>query len=459
MKGKIKFDRKDPVMEVDEFEVIAVEVLPHSVFTGFQKNMLNDYDFIVPFADDMYVDSNDIAHAMLVLDEDGEDGILINSEGSYYGRYTSYLPKAKLLLRNVLQQVARAIIEGRFGDSGNGSWIIGFDDIKEHFDLTVTPNNGIGTMLLEELENQEEIGEIIATEDCFEITEYLNNLPENTDVGERITTVFSLMGCNLEDVHLIDKDEEHEVATIVELNQNTLTERGKIAWEDVLNARVERIFEGDYGIQIEVSGCSAERLKEFSFMLAGYVSEEDFNKWVHKESSKDEAHDYKVLSPQEIKIALAKHTLWLYSEDGNDGVQADFRNCILENVDFSSRELNSAIFEGSRLINCNFSNAELCFAEFKDATLKGCTFAHGTADEANFRGAFLDRCNFQDYVSYHGNYAHTMFLECEMQGSNFTNSCYDCADFPRTDLSHSTIDTEYVEDEATWLSQDEGMVM
>lgn len=77
MKGKIKFDRKDPVMEVDDFEVIAVEILPHSVFTGFQRNMLNDYDFIVPFADDMHVDSNDIAHAMLVLDEEGEDGILI----------------------------------------------------------------------------------------------------------------------------------------------------------------------------------------------------------------------------------------------------------------------------------------------------------------------------------------------------------------------------------------------
>ena len=39
MKGKIKFDRKDPVMEVDDFEVIAVEILPHSVFTGFQRNI------------------------------------------------------------------------------------------------------------------------------------------------------------------------------------------------------------------------------------------------------------------------------------------------------------------------------------------------------------------------------------------------------------------------------------
>lgn len=380
MKGKIKFDRKDPVMEVDDFEVIAVEILPHSVFTRFQKNMLNDYDFIVPFADDMYVDSNDVVHAMLVLDEEGEDGILINSEGSYYGRYTSYFPKAKKLIQDEIQEVAQAIIKGRFGDNGNGSWVVGFDDIKEHFDLTVTPNNGIGTMLLEELENQEEVGEIIATEDYFEITEYLNNVHKDADNGERITTAFSLVGCNLEDVHLLDKDEE--------------------------------------------------------------VSK-----------------DYKVLSPQEIKIALAKHTLWLYSEDGNDGVQADFRNCILEDVDFSSAELNSAIFDGAKLINCDFSNSELCFAEFKDATLKMCKFNYGTADEANFRGAFFDKCNFQDFISYHGNYAHTVFLECDMLDSNLTNSCYESAVFPRTDLSHSTIDTENTVDEASWLVQDEAMVI
>ena len=295
MKGKIKFNRKDPVMEVDDFDVFAVAVLPHSQFVGFQKNMLNDYDFIMPFADEMHVDSNDVTHSMLILDEEGEDGILVNSEGSYYGRYTSYLPKAKKLLHDEIQEVAKAMIQGRFGDTGDGSWVIGFDDIKEHFDLTVTPNNGIGTMLLEELEKQEEIGEIIATEDCFEITEYLNNVSKDVDLGEKITTVFSLMGCNLEDVHLVDMDEEHEVATIVELNQNTLTERGMQDWADVLSAKVERIFEGDYGIQIEVSGCPAERIRDFSFMLAGYVSEDEFNAWVSKKSVEKDIDEGMVL--------------------------------------------------------------------------------------------------------------------------------------------------------------------
>jgi hypothetical protein len=38
--------------------------------------------------DMMCVDSDGITHVLLVLDEEGEDGILVNSEGSAYARYT-----------------------------------------------------------------------------------------------------------------------------------------------------------------------------------------------------------------------------------------------------------------------------------------------------------------------------------------------------------------------------------
>lgn len=462
MKGKIKFDRKDPVMEVDDFEVIAVEILPHSVFTGFQRNMLNDYDFIVPFADDMHVDSDDVAHAMLVLDEEGEDGILINSEGSYYGRYTSYLPKAKKLIRDEIQEVAQAIIKGRFGDNGNGSWVIGFDDIKEHFDLTVTPNNGIGTLLLEELENQEEVGEIIATEDCFEITQYLDQVPEDADVGEKFMTVLSLMGCNLEDVHLVDKDEEHELATIVELNAKMLTEEGKREWADVLNAKVERIYEGSYGLQIEVSGCPTNRLCDFSFALAGYVSPECFNKWFKKpEEIEKEApqKEYKPMDKHEVKMALAKHTLWLYSTDGNDGVQADFSNCILDNICLRGAELNNAIFEGAKLVNCDLSSSELCFANFNNAILIDCDLSHSTADEVMFKDAIFERCSFQCYTGYHGNYKNSTFKNCDMFNANLHNSCYEGSTFPETNLSQSDVDPENPVTENEWSNHDEGMVM
>lgn len=280
---KTRFERKEPEPILQDTDIVAVEELDKEQFDRFCSNLLLDYDFIVTHANFLYDDGNR-THALLVLCEGEEDGILVNSEGSFYARYSSYLPRARLILSDEIRRVADAILNGRFGESEDGAWLIGFDDIKEHLDLTVTPNNGIGTLLLEELESREEVDQVIATEDSLQITEALEQMPETATASERVLTVFSLLGCDLEDVHLLDTDEEHEFATIVELNQNTLTEQGKKDWADVLGAKVERISEGPYGTQIEVSGCDPERLCAFSYMLAGYCSVEDSAKWLTEDA-------------------------------------------------------------------------------------------------------------------------------------------------------------------------------
>lgn len=127
----------------------------------------------------------------------------------------------------------------------------------------------------------------IMTEDCIEMTyhmEYCQNCQQGGIEGAM--SLFALMECNLYDVHLCDSDEDHELATVVELNQDTLTEDGKHEWSDVLNAKVTSIYEGAYGVQIGLTGCPAERLRDFSFMLAGHCSEKDYDRWV-KQDGKD----------------------------------------------------------------------------------------------------------------------------------------------------------------------------
>lgn len=288
MNFKARFERKENTPDVSEADIVGVTELSREQYSRFYGQMLNDYDFIADYANETY-DDGERKHCLLVLCEGDDDGILICSEGSAYARYSSYLPKARKILEDEIRCVADRMIKSRFGDTGKGSWVIGFDDIKEHFDLTVSQTNGIGEMLLGELEAQEEVGAVIATEDCFEISEYLKNAPEDASASEKLLTVFSLMGCNLEDVHLLDADEEHEVATIVELTRNTLTDEGKRDWSDVLAAKVERIYDGAYGTQIEVSGCPAHRLRDFSFALAGYCSEEQWSKWFNEPSENTEA--------------------------------------------------------------------------------------------------------------------------------------------------------------------------
>ena len=70
--------------------------------------------------------------------------------------------------------------------------------------------------------------------------------------------------------------------TIVELDGGTLTEAGKEAWADVLDAKVVRVFQGYSGLQMELSGVKASRLDAFSAMLAGYCSVEDYENWVNE---------------------------------------------------------------------------------------------------------------------------------------------------------------------------------
>ena len=105
-------------------------------------------------------------------------------------------------------------------------------------------------------------------------------------------TLFELMGCNLENIHIVDADVEHDLATIVELNQDTLTEDGKREWSDVLSAKVTRIFDGIYGTQIEVTGCEPERLEAFSKMLASECTLSESERWLNHEMN-DETFDLK----------------------------------------------------------------------------------------------------------------------------------------------------------------------
>ena len=280
MNFKAKFERKANVLDVTDTDIVGVVTLGKEPFAWFSERLLDDYDFIADYAREAY-DDGERKHCLLVLSEGEDDGILVCSEGIFYARYSAYLPKARQILESEIHRIADLIIKGRFGANGEGSWVIGFDDIKEWFGLTVSPTNGIGKMLLGALEARAGVGEVILNKDGFEISECLQITPKDTFASPEHLTVSSLMRCDLEDVHLLDADEEHEAATIVELNRDTLTEEGNRDWSDVLAAKVERIYDGVYGTQIEVSGCAPERLEAFSMMLAGYCSEEDYDRWVN----------------------------------------------------------------------------------------------------------------------------------------------------------------------------------
>lgn len=209
MKTSAIFHRKEAKLETTPCIIEDVVELGSAEFKQFSKNLLRNYDFIADNVDRMFVDSDGVTHALLVIGEGHDDGYLINSSGYHYCRYSALLPNVRSFLQTQI---------------------------------------------------------------------YHSDSPCLRD----------LLVAKFEDVHLCSDEEDHDLATIVELSNDTLTEAGKQEWADVLNAKVNRIYNGYYGLQIELSGVDAQRLTDFSYMLAGQCSQKDYDQWVDQ-SDQDQA--------------------------------------------------------------------------------------------------------------------------------------------------------------------------
>lgn len=97
-----------------------------------------------------------------------------------------------------------------------------------------------------------------------------------------------LKGVSLSSVHIVHNEVDHDLATIEDLSYDNFSDEGRIEWADVLAARVEQIYEGSYGLQIQCSNVECERLEEFSKALAGYCPAEDWDNWFNNESEQEQ---------------------------------------------------------------------------------------------------------------------------------------------------------------------------
>lgn len=191
----------------EECRIEKLVQIPDKQYQYFKTHLMEDQYFIKENQDAMYLEhiegSRYLSHCLLVMGELSEDGVLIRSEGSDYARYAAYQPHIRSYMSEQLHMVTDRILYGEFGKQEDGSWIIGWDDIKEHFDITVSNTNGIGQMLVDELESRDEVSEIIATEDCIEMSVILMQ-DKNADMSDMV----SVIGCNITEPMEEDMSEE-----------------------------------------------------------------------------------------------------------------------------------------------------------------------------------------------------------------------------------------------------------
>ena len=96
---KVNFVRKattDELLPQDEFIIEKEVIIDSDLFEAFIHNPLDDYEFIKDNIDVMYCDKDDVFHCIFVTSNKHDFGILVESEGYNYARYTAYLPKVQL---------------------------------------------------------------------------------------------------------------------------------------------------------------------------------------------------------------------------------------------------------------------------------------------------------------------------------------------------------------------------
>lgn len=281
------FERKENKFPTRDCVIEKIIELPKAEYNNFRSNILNDAEFIMENKDYMYVDSNGIYHCLLVLGENRSEGVLVEAEGYDYARYASFLPGARDFVNARLNELADQIIKKGTQNTSNGAWAVYFEEIQEQYYIPVSPNNGIGLMLLGILEARPEMAGVEPMEDGYDMKFYLDYCP-NLDEKEKLMSglpddVFrlkDLIRVPMEDFYLVHSEVDMEPATIVYLDSNTLTDEGRREWGDVLNAQVKRVFHGIYGVQAECARVDSKCLADFSLMLAGYCPSEDYDRWI-----------------------------------------------------------------------------------------------------------------------------------------------------------------------------------
>ena len=174
---KARFERKENAIDVQPFRVVALETINEIQWQRFSQNLLDDYDIIAGHAKDLHVGSDGVTNALLVLNEETGEGILVNSEGFSYARYSAYLPFAKLYLDSEIARVADYCVTKGLENASDGMRVLDFEGIRARFGIDVSNDERLKEILANSLQTREEVARVGMTEDGFAIKYSLDFCP------------------------------------------------------------------------------------------------------------------------------------------------------------------------------------------------------------------------------------------------------------------------------------------
>lgn len=88
---RAEFKRKEPEVRAKECVIEKTIKLTENEYAAFTQHLLKDYDFIDQNKE-LMMEKDGVWHCILVTGEGMDEGVLVQSEGASYARYSSFVP-------------------------------------------------------------------------------------------------------------------------------------------------------------------------------------------------------------------------------------------------------------------------------------------------------------------------------------------------------------------------------
>ena len=130
-------------IEYDRCQVDHIVTLPYSEFEYFRRHSFEYYDFISDSLKCLPITMDNTRHCIMVLNDETDDGILVDPQGYKYARYSAYVPNVKQLvqiqypsldefidrMRSAVDKYVNLAIENQI----NGKYYFDIEDVlREH---------------------------------------------------------------------------------------------------------------------------------------------------------------------------------------------------------------------------------------------------------------------------------------------------------------------------------------
>ena len=175
--------RKPETLEPLSYKVSEVIVVSDAEFRDVINNSLEDREYLSGrHGEDTCV---------LLLSENGDDGILVDTQGCNYPRYATFIPKAKIIANEFIQRVTEE--QNSNDDEDNKTKRKRGEEIKD-----------------EKSDEKQKVTDMLSAEDIAEQAEYAANAPKCCSEKERALNMLGMLGSNIADEDIYHDESEHD---------------------------------------------------------------------------------------------------------------------------------------------------------------------------------------------------------------------------------------------------------